>query len=281
MKIELFRIGNIPIYGYGAMIALGILLAMVVGTIRFKKRGLKEDAVFDIVLVGGICGFMGAKLLYVIVEFQEFLKDPLGVLGSTGFVVYGGLIAGVIAGWVYTRIKKINFMEYWDNVMPEIAMIQGFGRIGCFLAGCCYGKETTAWYGVVFPDDCLAPPDGVSRIPTQLISAAGDWIIAIGLMILLDIVFKNVKKQQSKKFGHVYGDIGCAWLILYGVGRFAVEFLRADYRGTVGIFSTSQFISIFMVAIGVGILVFNRVRLGKIETKQVDKDKSEDAEDTE
>lgn len=266
MKIELFRIGNIPIYGYGAMIALGLLLAMIVGTLRFKRQKLIEDAVFDIVLVGGICGFLGAKLLYVIVEFKAFMTDPLGVLGSTGFVVYGGLIAGVLAGWVYTKVKKLNFMQYWDNVMPEIALVQGFGRIGCFLAGCCYGKETHAWYGVVFPEGSLAPHDGVSRIPTQLISAVGDWAIAIGLMVLLDVVFIHVKKQQSKKFGHVHGDIGCAWLILYGVGRFAIEFLRADYRGAVGVFSTSQFISIFMVIIGVGILIFNRVRLKPEET---------------
>lgn len=263
MKIELFKIGSVPIYGYGAMIALGLILAMVVGTIRFKKQKLNDEAVFDIVLVGGICGFAGAKLLYVIVEFKDFLKDPIGVLGSTGFVVYGGLIAGVLAGWVYTKVKKLNFMQYWDNVMPEIALVQGFGRIGCFLAGCCYGRETHAWYGVVFPDGCLAPADGVSRIPTQLISAFGDWIIAAGLMILLDYVYKNVKKQQSKKFGHVHGDIGCAWMILYGVGRFAIEFLRADYRGTVGIFSTSQFISLFIVVIGVAILIFNRIRLNK------------------
>lgn len=271
MKIELFRIGNVPIYGYGAMIALGLLMAIIVGVYRFKKQGLKDDAVYDILIVGGVFGFAGAKLLYVIVEFKDFLADPLGVLGSTGFVVYGGLIAGVVAGWVYTRIKKLNFMEYWDNVMPEIALVQGFGRIGCFLAGCCYGRETHAWYGVVFPQNSLDPHAGVCRIPTQLISAAGDWLIAIILIILLDVVFIKVTKQQSKKFGHVYGDIGCAWLILYGVGRFAIEFLRADYRGEVGIFSTSQFISIFMVAIGVGILIFNRMRL-KVHT---DEDKAE------
>ncbi len=259
MKIEMFRIGNIPIYSYGFMIAVGLLLALFVGQYRFKKHKLDDEIVFDLILICAATGFLGAKLLYVIVEFKRFMENPMAVLGSTGFVVYGGIITGVLAGYIYTRVKKLNFMEVFDCVMPEVALVQAFGRIGCFMAGCCYGRPTDSFLGVVFPEDSLAPP-GVKLLPTQLFSSAGDFVIAILLIILADYVYKNVKKQGRKKFGHVHGDIGCAYMVLYGIGRFLIEFLRSDVRGEVGFLSTSQFISIFIVVLGIGLMIFNRKR---------------------
>ena len=183
MKTDLFKIGSLTVHGYGFMIGIGFILAMLLAEYRAKKLGLREESVIDITIIAGLSGFLGAKLLYVIVEFDAFVKNPKAVLGSAGFVVYGGIIAGVLCCMLYCKIKKLNFLEYFDLVMPEIALAQGFGRIGCFLAGCCYGKETSAWYGVTFPADCLAPA-GVSLIPTQLFSAAGDFIFAIILFIL-------------------------------------------------------------------------------------------------
>ena len=146
MKETLFTIGDFKVHGYGTLIAIGFIIAMLVAEYRAKKNGLKEDAVIDIAIIAGVCGFLGAKLLYIIVSFDEFIKDPIAVLGSSGFVVYGGIIAGVAAAYFYCRIKKLKFLDYFDIVMPEIAIAQGFGRIGCFLAGCCYGRETDAWY---------------------------------------------------------------------------------------------------------------------------------------
>lgn len=259
MKIEMFRIGNIPIYSYGLMIAIGLLVALFVGQYRFKKHKLDDEIVFDLILICAVTGFLGAKLLYVIVEFDKFMENPMSVLGSAGFVVYGGIITGVLAGYIYTRVKKLNFMEIFDCVMPEVALVQAFGRVGCFMAGCCYGKETDSFLGVVFPENSLARA-GVKLLPTQLFSAAGDLLIAILLIVLADFVYKNVKKQDSNKFGHVQGDIGCTYMILYGGGRFLMEFLRDDVRGEVGSLSTSQFISIFIVALGIGLIIFNRKR---------------------
>lgn len=271
MRVELFRIGSIPIYGYGLMIAIGIIVGLFVGQMRFRKKGMNDEIVFDITIIAAITGFLGAKILYVIVEFQKFLSDPMSVLGSTGFVVYGGIIAGVLAGYIYTRLKKLNFMEIFDGIMPEIALVQGFGRIGCFLAGCCYGRETDSFLGVVFPEGSLAPA-GVKLLPTQLFSAAGDFLLAMILFLLADVVFRNVKKQTSKKFGYVHGDIGCCYVILYGVGRFIIEFFRNDYRGAVGFLSTSQFLSVFIVLLGVFLLFFNRFRLDKTAAKQAVKE---------
>ena len=125
--------------------------------------------------------------------------------------------------------------------MPGVAFAQGCGRIGCFLAGCCYGKETSAWYGVTFPADSLAPA-GVSLIPTQLISSAGDFLFALILFVL--------QRRLYKKNGKTSGAVAGVYLMLYAVGRFLIEFLRNDPRGSVGVLSTSQFIAIFMFAAG-------------------------------
>ena len=130
MKIDLFQIGNFHVHGYGFMIGIGFLLALALGCMRAKKLGLKDESVIDIAILAGVCGFLGAKLLYVIVSFKDFLKDPLAVLGSEGFVVYGGIIAGVLAAWIYCKVKKLVFLEYFDLIMPEVALAQGFGRIG-------------------------------------------------------------------------------------------------------------------------------------------------------
>ncbi len=234
MKIDLFSIGSFTVHGYGLMIGIGVLCCILMGMKRAKKYGLSEDAVTDIAIFGLIAGFLGAKLLYLIVEWKRFVKDPLDVLGSEGFVVYGGIIAGVLAAIVYCKRKKLIFLEYFDLCAASISLAQGFGRLGCFLAGCCYGRETDLPIGVVFPESSLAPA-GVRVLPTQLFSSAGNFLI----MFILLWHYKHRKKV---------GDTGFLYMLLYGVGRFCIEFLRNDSRGTVGIFSTSQFISLFIVA---------------------------------
>ena len=245
MKIDLFSIGPLTVHGYGLMIGIGVLCCIFTGMKRAKKNGLSEDAVIDIAIWGLLAGFLGAKLLYVIVEWKRFLADPLSVLGSEGFVVYGGIIAGVLAAIIYCKRKTLVFLEYFDLCSASIALAQGFGRIGCFLAGCCYGRETTSSLGVVFPEGSLAPA-GVKVLPTQLFSSAGDF----GIMFVLLWHYHHRKKV---------GDTGFLYMLLYGIGRFGIEFLRNDNRGEVGIFSTSQFISLFIIAAAI-LLFFWRNR---------------------
>ncbi|MBQ7766046.1 MAG: prolipoprotein diacylglyceryl transferase [Lachnospiraceae bacterium] len=246
MHNEIFTIGKITIHGYGLMIGIGFLVAVLVGMYRAKKKGLNPEAVLDIAIYAILAGFLGGKILFVIVEWKRFLENPWSVLGSSGFVVYGGIITGVLAGYIYTRIKKISFAKYFDLVMPEIALAQGFGRIGCFLAGCCYGRQTDSWLGVIFPAGSMAP-SGVKLLPTQLFMSAGDFLIALILIL------------YSRK-NKIDGNVGAGYLVLYGAGRFAIEFLRNDARGSVGTLSTSQFISIFIVAAGIGLIVWNTMR---------------------
>lgn len=109
MKIDLFSIGKFTIHGYGLMIAIGILCCVAMASYRAKKNGLDQEAIVDIGIYGVIGGFLGAKILYVIVEFKTFIKDPKTVLGSEGFVVYGGIIAGFLTAIVYCRSRSFIF----------------------------------------------------------------------------------------------------------------------------------------------------------------------------
>ena len=254
MKSELFSIGPVVIHGYGLMIGIGFILCVLMGAKRAKKHGLSADALWDIALYGIVFGFLGAKLLFVLVEFKAFLANPMSVLGSEGFVVYGGIIAGVLSAIVYCRIKKVVFLEYFDLAAPSIALAQGFGRIGCFLAGCCYGRETDSWCGVVFPEGGQAPA-GVKLLPTQLFSSAGDFLLVVVLIL------------YHKKAKHT-GDVGAMYMLLYGVGRFVLEFFRSDDRGEVGALSTSQAISLVIVAGAFLLFAWNRKRQGVQEQEK-------------
>lgn len=249
MKKDLFYIGRFSVHGYGLMIGIGFILALFLGEYRAKKKGMKEEAIIDLAIIAAVGGFLGAKILYIIVSFKEFLQNPLAVIGSEGFVVYGGIISGVLCCMLYCKVKKLKFLDYFDIVMPEVALAQAFGRIGCFLAGCCYGRETTSRFGVVFPEGGLAPA-GVKLIPTQLISSAGDFLI----MIVLLLYYRKNKKDGTP------GSVGFLYMLLYGVGRFLVEFLRNDNRGGVGMFSTSQWISMVIVAGGIVLYLVNKKR---------------------
>ena len=252
MKNDLFSIGPLTVHSYGLMIALGILVCVFMGMYRARKYGYKDEAVLDIAIFGILSGFVGAKLLYVLVEFDSFLENPMDVLGSEGFVVYGGIIVGALVGILYCRIKKLPCWEYFDLLAPSIAVAQGFGRIGCFLAGCCYGRPTDAFWGVTFPEGSFAPA-GVPLIPTQLISSAGDFIIT-GILL--------VYSKHNKKAGNV----GILYMLLYGIGRFLVECLRSDDRGTVRTLSTSQFISIGIILLA--IILFFRHQIFKNTKKE-------------
>ncbi len=251
MYNDILTIGPITIHSYGVLIVIGIFAALFIGEARAKKRGLDPDEIFNLTICCALMGFVGAKLMFCIVEWREFVKDPLSLLRSNGFVVYGGIILGVLAGYLWSRLRKLVFLDYFDIVLPSVAVTQGFGRLGCFMAGCCYGRETDSVFGVVFHNSDYAP-NGVRLIPTQLISAAGMFAIA-------GLLFWYARKPRKQ------GTVGFLYLILYSVGRFCVEFLRNDYRGEIGMLSTSQFISIFIFVLGVTGFIWMFVRADRGE----------------
>ncbi len=264
MYNDLFTIGRLTIHGYGLMIGIGVVCAVLVAQFRAKKKGLSTDSLYSIVLLALIFGFLGAKVLFCIVELKAILANPVLILSGDGFVLYGGILGGIAAVMLYCRAKKLSFLRYFDLAAPSIALAQGFGRIGCFLAGCCYGRQTDSPFCIVFHNSQYAP-NGVKLIPTQLISSAGDFLIALVLLLYA--------RRDRKR-----GKTGGLYLILYSVGRSAVEILRADYRGAVGPLSTSQFISIFTLALGILLFATDLFRKGK-KAPAADADGTEDVGD--
>ena len=226
MHNEIFTIGPITIYGYGLMIAIGIFSAYFLAEYRARKIGLDVEAVFGLTCWAVVAGLIGGKVLYYITTFREILKDPSLLLQvADGFVIYG-------------RWKKLNCLSYFDLAVPSVALAQGFGRIGCFLAGCCYGRETDSACSIVFHNSDYAP-NGIPLIPTQLISSGLNF-----LHFAILIVF-------AKKYKKGEGQVAGMFFALYSAGRFFLEFLRGDAeRGNVGVLSTSQFIAIFMFLFG-------------------------------
>lgn len=242
MKNELLHIGPLTVYGYGFMIAMGVLAAWFVAEQRARRLHLAYEHIFYLAVWCAIGGFASAKILFWITNWKEFLQNPREIIGSEGFVVYGGIIGGILVGWLYCTIKKLKFLTYFDLMMPSIALAQGFGRIGCLLAGCCYGKETTGPLAITFTDSAFAP-NHVPLIPTQIYSS----ILDFAHFFLLLYVAKHKKAD---------GQVAGCYLICYSIGRFVIEMFRGDIeRGNVGIFSTSQFISLFILIIGIGLTV--------------------------
>ena len=236
MYNEILTIGPITIHGYGLMIGLGVMAALLLGDYRSKKFGLNGDHIYGMTFSAVILGFVAARILFIITEWESFLQNPIQYLAGAGFVVYGGIIGGFLTIYGFCKIKKIDMLAYLDLMIPSVALAQGFGRIGCFLAGCCYGRETDSVLGVVFTNSDFAP-NGVKVLPTQLFMAGGD-------LLLMAILLWYASKRP------VRGRTSMLYLILYSIGRFIIEFLRNDDRGTVGTLSTSQFIAIFTLAAG-------------------------------
>lgn len=231
---------------YGVMAALGMALAVLYlhRAGRFFQQ-VAADA--ELVFVYGLIGmFAGAKLLSLLTVLPElradipFLTADMGLFFQkylyAGFVFYGGLYGLLLAVWLYAKLTNGHFSLLLKAFLPVVPLIHGFGRLGCFCAGCCYGRPSEH-LGITFYRSEIAP-NGVPLLPVQLIEAA----FVFGLFLLL---------RWMSRCG-VDGLRMLGWyLLLYSTGRFLLEFFRGDtYRGFIGCFSVSQVIAILSILIG-------------------------------
>ena len=268
---ELFNIFGLSIDLYTICFLVGVIACLVFTIIAMKKCGYSSTARDTIIIIGIfaiLIGLLSAAL------FQAFYNLIAG-RGFTfeGMTFIGGLIGGVIAFlgiyflYVYVinpRLKEKSFFKsdmnkgvwYLLRIAPiSITIAHGFGRIGCFFAGCCYGKETEAWYGIQFP--------GLHTkvIPTQLFEAIFLFVLSAAMIVLLFVV--NFKYNMS------------LYLISYGIWRFVIEYFRGDYRGSfIPGLSPSQFWSIIMVLLGIVIFFLYKKFDPKFnkEPEQIEKD---------
>jgi phosphatidylglycerol:prolipoprotein diacylglycerol transferase len=234
-----FTISGLTVHWYGILLASGFMLGLWTAGRRGMKIGLNAEDLSNLVLWIFICGIAGAKLLYVINEGDtgKPLKELL--FQRSGLVFHGALIGASAAIIIFTRVKKMPVWATFDALAPSIALGHAFGRLGCFMTGCCYGKTCALPWAVTFPDGHPTHPGNVH--PTQIYESLLNFSLYAGLALLF----------RKRKFdGHVFA----AYLLGYAVIRFGIEFLRDDPRGnTLGGLAPGQLISIGLVIAG-GIL---------------------------
>src|SRR5215831_19475042 len=256
MYPRLFELGPITVYTYGLLLAAAYLLGLQLARVRAAKRGLDANRILDLGIYIIISALIGAKLLLLVTDWSSFKADPreLLTLARSGGVFYGGLILAVIVALWYIVRAGLPLWTTCDVFAPGIALGHVIGRFGCLFAGCCYGKPTTKPWGITFTDPFAAAnvgtPLGVALHPTQLYEAGAELLILIVLL---------VTERKGRPFA---GRTFWLYMLLYAVSRFIIEFYRGDDRGTVGIFSTSQFISILLAPLAIAMLVY----LSKFET---------------
>ena len=243
MMPVLLTLGSFKIYTYGTLIALGVWLA--VRGMRQRAHGiaaLRGDQIYDMVFTVLAAGFLGARIFYVAQHADWYLARPLEVLAfwQGGLVFYGGYPLGVAALFVYYRFQKIPAAEGFDFLVPYVALVQGFGRIGCFLNGCCYGGACGLPWAVTFPES------GGPVHPAQLYEAFFDFALYYLLLRL----------AARRKFPWA---VTLAYFFLYAAGRFLIEFIRTDNPGW--LLTWNQWISLAVAAIAAGFyFLFNRKR---------------------
>jgi phosphatidylglycerol---prolipoprotein diacylglyceryl transferase len=247
---RLLELGPITVYTYGVLLAAAYLFGLQLARVRAKQRGLDANRVLDLGIYIIISALVGAKLLLLITDFKSFTADPreLLTLARSGGVFYGGLIVAVVVALWYIRRVGLPLWTTCDVFAPGIALGHVVGRFGCLFAGCCYGKPTTRPWGITFTDPFAAAnvgtPLGVALHPTQLYEAGAELLILIVLL---------VTERKGRPFP---GRTFWLYMLLYAISRFIIEFYRGDDRGTVGMFSTSQFISIVLAPLAIVMLVY-------------------------
>ena len=224
MHPELFRIGPLVINSYGLMLALAFIVGLFLAIKKAEKKRIGSNIIVNLAFIVMISAIIGSRLFYVLFHLEEFKGrwvytflpiQPDGSIGLGGLIFLGGFLGALLSGGIYLYKKKISFLKVVDSVAPSLAIGLFFGRIGCFLNGCCFGKACDLPWAVTFPPHSPAgyQMGNIAIHPTQLYSSAYGLLIFIILMLL------------DKKV-HYDGFLFGVFLVLYGVSRFTVDFYR-------------------------------------------------------
>ncbi len=251
MRPVLFEFAGLRVFGYGAAIAVGGMIAARILWLRRSKAGLSDDLFWAFLNGLLIAGFAGGHLLYLL-EYarpgtEAFRRAVFSLSG--GYSVFGGFIAVIAFVAVFARWKKISFLRLADNVFWCAAFWHVWGRLGCFLAGCCYGTPTDFPLAVTFRDARALMPSGLLGVPlhpTQLYEMAGDVVIA-------GMLWGVLRSTDAGRWAP--GLVAAGYLAAYGSLRFAVEFVRGDTLPLIGFLSAGQALSLTMLAVSGAILV--------------------------
>lgn len=256
---------GIPVFGYGFMLFLGFTFGGWFAARRAKQEGLPPETIWDLTMWGFVGGIVGARIFYLVQHGDRVFAGKHGAellfaavnLSQGGIVFYGGLIGGVAAYFLFCHRRGIHPLVLGDIILPGLFIGMGFGRLGCFLNGCCWGDRCELPWAVQFPKGSvpyealvnlgILSPDAALSLPlhpTQIYSSIDAFILAA----LTAVYFKYRRRP-----GEV---VALGWLI-YPVTRFLIEFLRADESGQFNTSLTiSQWVSLLMFAGAVGFVYY-------------------------
>lgn len=235
------KLGPLYVYSYGLMVAIGFAAATILAYKQAPRFGIDKDKIIDFIIIILIGGVIGGRVLYVLTNMSYYAANPAEIINISkgGLVWYGAFLFGIIIAVLFVKINKINFWEGGDLLAPYIALAQGFGRIGCFLNGCCYGTVVPAanMLSVIFPNE------SVYRHPVQVYSA-----------VFLIILYLILRIWQDKR--HFSGEVFLGYAVLSSAGRYGLEFLRGDNPKIFINMTMSQIISIGIFTLSLLILIY-------------------------
>ena len=222
MYPTLLTLGPLNIHTYGLFIAIGFIIGLLVAMHIGKSEGFHSGQVLDMGFIVILCAIIGSRLAYVLLNISYYVDHPLDILKmwQGGLVFSGGLVAVALAMIWYLKRRHLPFWKVGDLFAPAIAIGQGIGRMGCFMAGCCYGKPTGMPWGMIFTDPNTLAPRNIPLHPTQLYAALSGILIFAVLMVL----------RAKRKFE---GQVFLWFLILHSTSRLLMERLRGDDRGLI------------------------------------------------
>jgi phosphatidylglycerol:prolipoprotein diacylglycerol transferase len=245
----LFSLGPVTIYTYGVLLAAAYLIGLGAAVKRARAAGLDGNRVLDLGIWVIIAALIGAKALLLIVDFQHFTSswEEFMTLVRSGGVFYGGLIAAVVVCIYQLRKHKLPLWQSGDLFAPGIALGYMVGRLGCLMAGCCFGKPTTVAWAITFTDPAanfnVGTPLNTPLHPTQIYESVAGLVIFVALLVL---------ERKSRNFP---GRTFWSFVLLYSITRFVIEFYRGDDRGLVfSTLSTSQAISVVLFPVSLFML---------------------------
>jgi len=245
MYPKLISVGSFFIPTYGVLVALGFLSGLFVTMRLARQARLSADVVTNLAVYCAIAGVLGAKLFMFLFDFRYYAQNPgeiftMGTLQAAG-VFHGGFIAALVVAIFYMRHHKLAALPTMDIFAPGVAIGQAIGRLGCFAAGCCWGRECDLPWGVRFRSDAAAPvPLDKPLHPVQLYESAANFLI-----------FALLYKLASRP--HKSGQVIGLYLVLYSTVRFVIEFFRNHEQALVAGLSLTQWISagLFLVVSGI------------------------------
>jgi len=286
-----FHLGSLTIRWYGVMMALAFFAGLWTALRRARMANVSGDAITDVTLWLMLGGIVGARIVYVTTYWkQEFADQPFSevfMVQHGGLVFYGGLIGAIVAGLIYLRWKKLPVWKIADVLAPSIALGSVFGRIGCLLNGCCYGRACALPWAITFPPGHETHPDGFPATPVHP-TEIYDALLNLVLYLALAWLFRRSWKSRTEDSGWKIeggqrvqspapihhsrasladGQIFALYLIGYAICRSIVECFRGDYPPDhihAGMFTSAQLLSVPILLAGIvlAVLLSRRVPAG-------------------